>query len=81
MLLDCFQPYLGNSSSSAPKAGFIGERSNSPSNPGVAFKPNVPGIQTGVDPNTLIPQKVLSGLDPVRMKNAVRYGGDHLVSW
>ena len=72
-------PYLGNSSSSAPKAGFIGERSNSPSNPGVAFKPNVPGIQTGVDPNTLIPQKVLSGLDPVRMKNAVRYGGDHLV--
>lgn len=49
------------------------------SNPGVPFNPNIKGIQTGVDPNTLIPAKDLSTLSPQRINNAVKYGGGQAI--
>ena len=50
-----------------------------PDNPGVPFQPGKTGIQYGVDPNTLIPEKNLSTLDPQRIANAVKYAGDQLI--
>ena len=50
-----------------------------PKNPGSPFEPGKTGLQQGVDPSTLIPQKDLTTLDPQRMANAVKYGGDHAV--
>ncbi len=51
------------------------------SNPGVPFKPGqqVGKTQEGVDPNTLIPQKVLSSLDSRRIKDAVKFAGDQAI--
>ena len=46
---------------------------------GVPFKPGVTGPQYGVDPKTLIPKKKFSTLDPYRMNNAIKFGGDHMV--
>ena len=53
--------------------------SKAPSNPGRAFEPGKTGFQYGVDPNTLTPIKDLSKLDPQRMADAIKYGGDHAV--
>ena len=50
-----------------------------PSNPGVPFEPNKVGFQYGVDPNTLTPTKNLSTLDPHRLSDAVKYGGNHAI--
>ena len=50
-----------------------------PSNPGVDFVPGKTGYQYGVNPNTLIPSKDLSTLDPQRIANAVKYAGDQLI--
>ena len=49
-------------------------------NPGVPFKPGVRGFQSGVNPNTLKPTKDLASLDPQRIINAVKYGGDQAIS-
>ena len=51
-----------------------------PANPGNAFKPGVTGFQYGVNPNTLTPTKNLSNLDPQRITNAVRYGGNQSIT-
>ena len=53
--------------------------SKTPANPGNPFEAGKTGIQYGVNPNTLIPQKDLTTLDPQRMANAVKFGGDHAV--
>ena len=53
--------------------------SKTPANPGKPFEAGKTGIQQGVNPNTLIPQKDLSTLNPQRMANAVRFGGDQAV--
>ncbi len=53
--------------------------SNTPANPGKPFEAGKTGIQHGVNPNTLIPQKDLSTLNPQRMANAVKFGGDQAV--
>lgn len=43
------------------------------------MSPGKTGFQYGVDPNTLTPIKDLSKLDPQRMADAIKYGGDHAV--
>ena len=53
--------------------------SKTPVNPGKPFEAGKTGIQHGVNPNTLIPQKDLSTLNPQRMANAVKFGGDQAV--
>ena len=53
--------------------------SKTPSNPGKAFKPGKTGLQYGVNPNTLTPQKDLASLDPKRMADAVKFAGDQLI--
>ena len=53
--------------------------SKTPVNLGKPFEAGKTGIQHGVNPNTLIPQKDLSTLNPQRMANAVRFGGDQAV--
>ena len=50
-----------------------------PSNPGKAFKEGKIGIQYGIDPNTLTPQKDLNSLDPQRMADAVKFAGDQSI--
>jgi len=50
-----------------------------PANPGKPFEAGKTGIQHGVNPNTLIPQKDLATLNPQRMANAVKFGGDQAV--
>jgi hypothetical protein len=49
-----------------------------PANPGVPFQPggHIGSIQYGVNPNTLIPQKILSTLDPQRIQDAVKFAGN-----
>ncbi len=46
---------------------------------GKAFVPGKIGLQTGVNPNTLISTKNLATLDSRRMFSAIRYGGDKAV--
>lgn len=53
--------------------------SKTPANPGKPFEAGKTGVQYGVNPNTLIPQKDLATLNPQRMANAVKFGGDHAV--
>ena len=53
--------------------------SKAPSNPGKPFEPGKTGFQYGVDPNTLIPQKNLATLDPKRMADAIKFGGDQSI--
>ncbi len=50
-----------------------------PSNPGKAFKEGKIGIQYGIDPNTLTPQKDLNSLAPQRMADAVKFAGDQSI--
>ena len=63
--------------------GIPGLRSGTPSpsskSIGSTFEAGKSGFQYGIDPNTLTPQKDLSSLNPQRMANAVKYGGDHVV--
>lgn len=53
--------------------------SKTPANPGKPFEAGKTGLQNGIDPNTLIPQKDLTTLNPQRMANAIKYGGDQAV--
>ena len=46
---------------------------------GKPFEAGKTGIQHGVDPNTLIPQKNLETLNPQRIANAIKFGGDQAV--
>ena len=48
-------------------------------NLGTAFKPGVTGLQSGVNPNTLIPAKDLSTLSTQRIADAVKFGGDQAI--
>ena len=50
-----------------------------PSNIGKSFEVGKTGLQTGVDPNTLIPKKDLSTLNLHRMADAIKYAGDQAV--
>ncbi|MDD4096862.1 MAG: hypothetical protein PHP22_11560 [Oscillospiraceae bacterium] len=43
---------------------------------GPDFKPNGPAVQEGINPNSLIPKKDLSTLDPARMADAIKYAGN-----
>ena len=49
----------------------------SPKPIGQAFIPNGPQVQIGVDPNSLKPTKILSSLEPARVKNAVKHAWGH----
>ena len=53
--------------------------SKTPANPGKPFEVGKLGLQEGVDPNTLIPTKDLSTLNPQRIANAVKFAGDQAV--
>ena len=43
---------------------------------GPDFKPNGPAVQEGINPNSLIPKKDLSTLDPARMADAIKHAGN-----
>ena len=53
--------------------------SKTPANLGKTFEAGKTGIQYGVNPNTLIPQKDLATLNLQRMANAVKFAGDQAV--
>ena len=43
---------------------------------GKVFDRKGSSVQEGIDPNTLIPSKDLSTLDPLRVQNTIRYAMD-----
>ncbi|GGD56780.1 hypothetical protein [Paenibacillus nasutitermitis] len=46
---------------------------------GKSFESSGKSVQLGVDPRTLNPTKDLSTLNPTRVQNAVKYGGDKTI--
>ena len=58
---------------------FFGVGSSEAQSLGKAFDPMDLKIQIGVDPTTLTSMKDLSTLDPNRLANAVKFGGDKTI--